>query len=102
MRDQLQHLIAQLRLHGMAQTLEALLARADAAALPAAEVLRILFQKELHHRQERSLAYRLSQAKLPWHWSLETFPFARQPGVNAAQIKALAGRLIGELGWINK
>ncbi len=91
MREQLQHLIAQLRLHGMAQILEPLLAKADAEALPVTEVLRVLFQEELRHRQERSLAYRISQAKLPWHWSLETFPFDQQPGVNAAQVKSLAG-----------
>ena len=50
-----------------------------------------LLLEEWRHRQERSLAYRLDQAKLPWDWSLETFPFDRQPGVNAAQIKGLAG-----------
>ena len=49
------------------------------------------YEEEWRYRQERSLAYRLAQAKLPWEWSLETFPFARQPGVNAAQIKGLAG-----------
>jgi DNA replication protein DnaC len=37
-------------------------------------VLRLL-QEEWRYRQERSLAYRLDQAKLPWQWSLESFPF---------------------------
>ncbi len=91
MLEELHKLIAQLRFQGMAQTIEPILARAEAEALPAAEVLRLLLQEELRHRQERSLAYRIRQAKLPWDWSLETFPFAQQPGVNAAQIKALAG-----------
>ena len=84
-------MIAQLRLQGMAHTIESILARAQAEALPVAEVLRLLFHEELRHRQERSLAYRITQAKLPWDWSLETFPFAQQPGVNPAQIKGLAG-----------
>ena len=50
-----------------------------------------LLQEEWRHRQERALAYRLTQAKLPWDWSLDTFPFAQQPAVNTSQIKSLAG-----------
>jgi len=91
MHEKLYRLLEQLRLRGMAQSLERILALADAEALPPAEVVRRLLEEEWRHRQERSLAYRLSQAKLPWDWSLESFPFARQPGVNAAQIKGLAG-----------
>ncbi len=91
MREVLQELLAALRLHGMAQALEAVLAKAEAEALSVAEALHLLLLEESRHRQERSLAYRLTQAKLPWEWSLETFPFAQQPGVNAPQIKGLAG-----------
>lgn len=91
MRADIDKLIAQLHFKGMAQSLERILAQADAEPLPATEVVYRLLQEEWRHRQERSLAYRLDQAKLPWQWSLETFPFDRQPGVNAAQIKGLAG-----------
>ena len=91
MRETLQALLASLRLQGMGQTLDAVLDKAEAEALPVAEALHLLLLEELRHRQERSLAYRLDQAKLPWDWSLESFPFAQQPGVNAAQIKGLAG-----------
>ena len=91
MTEQLQQLLAKLRLEGMQQALEQILSQADTEALPATEVLRRLLEEEWRHRQERSLAYRLNQAKLPWDWSLETFPFDRQPGVNATQIKGLAG-----------
>ena len=91
MHEDLDKLLAQLHFKGMAQRLETVLAHADAAALPAAEVVHRLLLEEWRHRQERSLAYRLHQAKLPWEWSLETFPFDRQPGVNAAQIQGLAG-----------
>lgn len=89
MPNELPKLLAQLRFQGMAEVLEPLLAKADAEALPVTEVLRVLLSEELRHRQERSLAYRLEQAKLPWEWSLETFPFGQQPGVNPAQIKSL-------------
>ncbi len=91
MTEQLQPLLAKLRLEGMRQALEQILSQADSEALPATEVLRRLLEEESRHRQERSLAYRLNQAKLPWDWSLESFPFDRQPGVNATQMKSLAG-----------
>jgi DNA replication protein DnaC len=91
MPEQLRELLGKLHLQGMLQTLEQILTLADVEALPPAEMLRLLLEEEWRHRQERSLAYRLSQAKLPWDWSLETFPFAQQPGVNAAQIRSLAG-----------
>ena len=79
MREDIDKLLAQLHFKGMAQRLEQILAQADAQALPATEVVLRLLQEEWRHRQERSLAYRLAQARLPWEWSLETFPFARQP-----------------------
>lgn len=91
MREQLQQLLAKLRFHGMAQVLDRVLDQAETAGLPVAEVLLQLLQEEWRYRQERALAYRLSQAKLPWDWSLDTFPFDQQPAVNASQIKSLAG-----------
>jgi DNA replication protein DnaC len=91
MQAELQNLMAQLRLQGMARSLPDILASADTEALPVREVLHRLLAEELRHCQERSLAYRLGKARLPWDWSLETFPFDQQPGVNAVQIKGLAG-----------
>ena len=91
MRDKLRALIDQLRLHGMAEVLDAELARAEREAIPAAELLVRLLGQEAAARRERSLAYRLAQARLPWRWSLDSFPFDRQPGVNKTQIQTLAG-----------
>jgi len=91
MREQLQQLLATLRFHGMAQVLDRVLVQAEKEGLPVAEVLLQLLQEEWRHRQERALAYRLTQAKLPWDWSLDTFPFDQQPAVNTSQIKSLAG-----------
>jgi hypothetical protein len=31
------------------------------------------------------------QVRLPWRWSLDSFPFDRQPGVSKARIQTLAG-----------
>jgi DNA replication protein DnaC len=91
MRDKLRALIDQLRLHGMAEALDAELARAEREAIAAPELLYRLLGQEAASRRERSLAYRLMQARLPWRWSLDSFPFDRQPGVSKAQIQTLAG-----------
>ena len=44
---------------------------------------------QYHHRQEAALAWRIKQARLPEAWTLESFPFKRQPGVNPKQIRTL-------------
>jgi DNA replication protein DnaC len=90
MRDKLQDLLAQLRFHGMAAALDGEIERAEREATPASELLYRLLCEEAASRRQRSLAYRLDQAKLPWPWTLDTFPFERQPGVNKGQIKSLA------------
>ena len=91
MREELRQLLATLRFNGMAQVLDRLLDQAEKEGTPVTQVLLRLLQEEQRHRQERSLAYRITQAKLPWDWSLDTFPFAQQPAVNTSQIKSLAG-----------
>jgi DNA replication protein DnaC len=91
MREQLHELLAQLRLRGIAAALDAEIARAEQHGIPLTEVLWRLFAAQEGHQREQRLAYRLAQAKLPWRWTLDTFPFDRQPGVERAQIRALAG-----------
>ena len=91
MHDKLRTLIAQLRLHGMAEALDGEIERTEREAIAAPELLYRLLSQEAASRQERSLAYRLRQAQLPWRWSLDTFPFERQPGISKAQIHSLAG-----------
>jgi DNA replication protein DnaC len=91
MRDQLKALIDQLRLPGMGEALDAEMERAEKEAVPPSEVLHRLLSQEAAYRQERSLAYRLREAHLPWRWTLDTFPYDRQPGVSKAQIQSLAG-----------
>src|SRR5215470_3439746 len=91
MREKLQTLLTQLHFHGMAAALDAEIERAEHEATPGCEFLHRLLTAEAASRRERSLAYRLDQAHLPWQWTLETFPFKRQPGLNRAQINTLAG-----------
>lgn len=91
MRDKIREQLARLRLRGIDAALDTELDRAEAEGSPAAEVIWRLFAAQEAHRREKSLAYRLTQAKLPWHWTLDSFPFDRQPGVDRGQIRALAG-----------
>lgn len=91
MREQIHQQLTQLRLRGMAAALDAELERAEREGVPPAEVIARLLAAEEAERRERSLAYRLTQAKLPWRWTLDSFPFDRQPGVDRGQIRALAG-----------
>jgi len=91
MRKKITPLLKTLKFTGMANALERILDEAQKEGLAVEELVYKLLQEELAYRQERSMAYRLRQAKLPWDWSLETFPFDRQPGVNPGQIKSLAG-----------
>jgi DNA replication protein DnaC len=91
MREQLHEQLTELHLRGMAGALDAELARAEREGAPPAELLARLLAAEAAARRERRLAYRLTQAKLPWRWTLDTFPFDRQPGVDRGQIRALAG-----------
>ncbi len=91
MRNQLHDLTKQLRLAGMAQALDRELDLAQEQGLPASQTLFNLLREELRHRAERSILYRIKQAKMPWSWSLASFPFQRQPSVSKAQIMELAG-----------
>jgi len=90
-REQLRELLGRLKLRGVDAALDAELDRAERDALAPSEVLARLLAAEDAHRREKSLAYRVTQARLPWQWTLDSFPFERQPGIDRAQIRALAG-----------
>jgi len=83
-------LMRTLKLTGMSHVLERELALAEKDGLAAREVIERLLVEESLYRQERSLLYRITQGKMPWPWTLASFPFDRQPGVNKSQIMGLA------------
>jgi DNA replication protein DnaC len=57
----------------------------------------VLMRAQWQTRQENALEWRIERADLPERWSLDTFPFAHQPGVNRKQIRSFA-----ELDFIAK
>jgi len=89
-REQLRALVQELNFKGMARILDDELEGAERNATPVAEVLRRLLTEQALYKRERRLAYRITQAHSPWQWTIDSFPFAQQPGVNKAQILALA------------
>ena len=90
-RERLHALLAELNLKGMARALDVELDCAERQCEPTAEVLQRLLTEQASFQRERRLGYRVAQARLPWPWTLDTFPFSRQPGVDRSQIRALAG-----------
>ena len=91
MNQKLYELLAQLRLKGIAGSLEQELQRAEKEAISVSEVICRLLQEEQIYRQNQSLLNRLKGARIPWDWTLKTFPFHKQPGVSKAQISELSG-----------
>ena len=91
MHSELLDLIDRLRLKGMHAALDRELLRAEREGLAASDVLRALLMEELRYRQERNLMNRQRQARLPWDWTLASFPFELQPAVSKSQIMELAG-----------
>jgi len=90
MREKTRELLTSLYLKGMEKTLDRELNLAEKEGTGVAEVLYRLLCEESAHRQHRSMLYRLNDAKIPYDWTLKTFPFQKQPGVQKSQIMSLA------------
>jgi len=88
--DDLDQLCAALKLKQIGKVLERELARAEKQGATVREVLARLWREEYLYRREQSMKYRIDKANLPERWTLESFPFDQQPGVNRTQIRQLA------------
>ncbi len=64
--------------------------RAEKAELPYQEFMARLLRAQWQANQENGLKWRIERAGLPEKWTLETFPFKRQPGVKERQIRTFA------------
>ena len=79
-----------LRLSGMLDTLDARLAQARAGELCHLEFLQVLCHDEIARREQAAMARRLRRAHFEQQTTLETFDFAANPKLPAAQIRDLA------------
>jgi DNA replication protein DnaC len=97
MTDEIAQLLKLLHLRRIAEILDEELASADKDERSYQDLLARLLRAQWHAQQESALAWRIDRAKLPERWTLESFPFKKQPGVSQKQIRGFA-----ELDFIAK
>lgn len=97
MTEEIEQLLKNLHLKKIAEILDDQTHSADHEQIPYQEFLLRLLRPQWHAKQEKALEWRIKNAKLPERWTLETFPFKTQTGVNHRQIKTFA-----ELDFIAK
>src|SRR6476659_4070547 len=90
MTEELEQLLKNLRLRRILSSYDEHLWTAEKEQLSYSDFLAGLLRAEWHGRQESALEWRIRRANLPERWSLESFPWARQPGVNRKQMRAFA------------
>ena len=90
MTEELEQLLKNLKLRRMLDVYDEQVRAAEKAQLSYSEFVAGLLRAQWHQRQDSALEWRIKRANLPERWSLETFPYARQPGVNRKQIRAFA------------
>jgi DNA replication protein DnaC len=90
MSEELEQLLKNLRLRRVLEIYDEQLRAAEKEDVTYTEFLTRLVRAQWHAKQEGALEWRIRRANLPERLSLETFPFARQPGVNRKQIRAFA------------
>ena len=97
MTEELEQLLTSLHLKRILGIYDGHLKASEKEDVTYTDFLLGLLRPQWHARQEQSLEWRIKRAGLPEQWSLDTFPFAKQPGVNRRQIRAFA-----ELDFIGK
>ncbi len=90
MNDDIRQLTSDLRLHRLAEVFDEELQRAEELKLPYQEFAARLLRAQSNRRREAALTARIKRARIPEQWSLETFPFKRQPGVDERQMRTFA------------
>jgi DNA replication protein DnaC len=89
MDDNLDQLLRNLKLHKLRQILPDEIKKAMKAKASYEELLVALFRAQYQDQIERSIQSRIRHARVPEKWALATFPFDRQPGVEARVIRQL-------------
>lgn len=90
MTDDVAQLLKSLRLGRIREILDEELKNAEKEDASYQEFLARLLRAQWHHQQQSALGWRIERAKLPEKWSLESFPWKKQPGVSQRQMRAFA------------
>jgi DNA replication protein DnaC len=97
MTEEIAQLLKVMHLRRMAEILDEELVAAEKEQRGYQDFLARLLRAQWHAQQEKALAWRIDRARLPERWTLETFPFKKQPGISQKQIRGFA-----ELDFIGK
>lgn len=97
MTEELEQLLRNLHLKRILEIYDAHLKASEKEDVTYTDFVLGLLRPQWHARQEQSLEWRIKRAGLPEQWTLDSFPFSKQPGVNRRQIRAFA-----ELDFIGK
>lgn len=90
MNDDIDQLLANLKLRRLREIVDEELARAAKKKPSYSEFLARVLREEYQDQQMRFLEYRVDRAKIPERWVLDTYPWDAQPGVSKTQIEQLA------------
>ena len=90
MKDNIEQLLINLRLKKILEILEREEELATKKNYSYTKFLGRLLREQYMYQQDRRMAYRIRQANMPEEWHLESFPFKKQPGVQAKMIHQLA------------
>lgn len=97
MTDEIAQLLKNLHLGRIAEVLDEELAAAERSQLSYQELIVRLLRAQYHQAQQNALEWRIDRAKMPDLWTLESFPFKKQPGVSQKQMRGFA-----DLGFMAK
>ena len=90
MNEELEQLLKNLHLRRILDIYDDQVRAAEKDQISYGDFLLRLIRAQWYFRQESALQWRIENAGLPERWSLETFPFEQQPGVNRKQIRGFA------------
>lgn len=90
MTGDLEQLLKSLKMKKVLEIYDDTARLAEEEGLSYSDFLCRLLRAQWHARQESALAWRIKQAALPEQWTLESFPYKLQPGLNRRQISGLA------------
>ena len=90
MTEELEQLLKNLKLRRILEIYDEQLRAADQGDISYSDFVTRLVRAQWQAKQEGALEWRIQRANLPERWTLETFPFARQLGVNRKQIRGFA------------
>ncbi len=96
-RDHIRAMLADLKLPGALEAVDAILAEVDQGAVTASEAIERLLDAQISLRNNRRLQTAMRSSRLPAIKTLEQFDFAFQPSIRREKIESLH-----ELGFVKR